>query len=242
MPPKRRTTTSRKPSPARTPTPTPTPPPPVDYLIEVKVDKKGNFTYKSNGQDAQRLRPNLGDRISWSVKVNGKRKPFQIEFPGFSPFGFLTRVIRSGSKPTKWLTVELPKKYKGNLVMDYRVTVPNAWSDDPDIIPPSSDGFILTDGIVKNSILLVTDDSGDLSLDPTPASFPMGEVAWEWKGPAQDDFILTFDTPPSGWPKNPTPSVNGILVLPLMTASSNQGYKIDTVHSNLTTHGVLTVR
>jgi len=224
------------------PAPPPTPPPPVAYVIEVAVDKKGNFTYTANGKPAETLHPNLGDTISWSVRVNGKRKPFQIEFPGFSPFGFLTRIIRSASKPTKPQTVTLPKHYQGNLVMNYRVTVPGAWSDDPDIVQPSSDGF--PDADQAHVVSLGTDDTGQLTLDPDNASFNRGQITWQWGltgTQPQDDFTLTFETPPTGWPKNPTTSVNGVLVLGLLAPSANQGYTIVTVHSGLRADGVLTI-
>ena len=193
-----------------------------------------------NGHDARTLRPNLGDTISWSVRVDGKRRPFQIEFPGYGPFGYLTRAIRSVSKPTKPLAVTLPKKYGGNLVMKYRVTVPGSWSDDPDIVPPSSDGLI-TVARTPQVVSLDTDASGKLTLDKVNSNFSAGEVTWKWAGAPQDDFILTFDTPGAGWPKNPTTSVNGVIVLPLMTPGSNQAYKIVTVHSYLTAEGVLTI-
>src|SRR5258705_2505380 len=157
--------------------PPPTPPPPVDWVVEVAVDKKGNFTYTANnGINGETLHPSLGDTISWSVRANGKRKPFQIEFPGFSPFGFLTRIIRSSSKPTKPLTVTLPKHYQGNLVMNYRVTVPGAWSDDPDIVPPSSDGVIGADTPTQ-MISLGADDAGELTLSPYNASLKAGAIA-----------------------------------------------------------------
>lgn len=221
------------------PPPPAPPPPPVAYVIEVAVDKKGNFTYTANGQPAETLSPNLGDTISWSVRVNGKRKPFQIEFPGFSPFGFLTRIVRSASKPTKPLTVTLPKHYQGNLVMNYRVTVPGAWSDDPDIVPPSSDGT--PDQSPPQPIQLGTDDTGQLTLTPESATLNPGGIVWQWAGVAQDDFELTFETPPAGWPKNTLTSVNGVLVIGITAPSSNQGYKIVTVHSNLHVDGVLTI-
>ena len=232
--------TKRSPRPSKTPAKTPVPPPVLHYLIEVSVDKKGNFSYTANGKDARTLRPNLGDTISWSVRVNGKREPFQIEFPGYGPFGYLTREIRSASKPTKPLVVTLPKNYGGNLVMKYRVTVPGSWSDDPDIVPPSADGLHSL-GRTPQVVALDTDASGQLTLNRANSSFAAGEVTWQWAGPPQDDFVLTFDTPGAGWPKNPTTSVNGVIVLPLMTPSSNQGYKIVTVHSSLQAHGVLTI-
>jgi hypothetical protein len=205
----------------------------------VAVDKKGNFTYNANGLNAETLHPQLGDTISWSVRVNGKRKPFQIEFPGFSPFGYLTRVIRSASKPTKPLTVTLPKHYQGNLVMNYRVTVPGGWSDDPDVVPPSSDGVPV--GTPPQPILLETDTNGQLTITPESAALNPGEIAWQWDGPAQDDFVLTFENPPAGWPKNPVTSVNGVLVLGITAPKANQGYNIVTLHSNLHADGVLTI-
>jgi hypothetical protein len=236
---------AKKSSPAKSkprslPTPLSTPLPQVDWLVDVAVDKKGNFTYKANnGINGETLRPNLGDTVSWSVRVNGKRKPFQIEFPGFSPFGFLTRIIRSSSKATKPLTVTIPKHYQGNLVMNYRVTVPGAWSDDPDIVPPSSDG--VANDMSPQVISLGTDDSGQLTLTPENATLNPGGIAWQWAGTPQDDFELTFETPPAGWPKNTITSVNGVLVLSITAPSANQGYKIVTVHSNLHADGVLTI-
>jgi len=218
-----------------------TPPPPhVDYVVEVNVDKNGNFTYTENGVDARTLRPSLGDTISWSVRVKGKRCPFQIEFPGFGPFGYMTRTIRSSSKPTKPLTVTVPKNYSGNLVMDYRVTVPGAWSDDPDVVPPSSDG-VMTGKVTQNAITLDTDSLGNLTLTPDPASYAAGQVTWHWTGAPQDDFILTFKTPPAGWPQGPTSSVNGVIVLSLTNPSANQKYTIQTLHSNLSANGTLTI-
>jgi hypothetical protein len=217
-----------------------TPPPQVHWVVEVAVDKKGNFTYKANHDiNGETLHPNLGDTVSWSVRVNGKRKPFQIEFPGFSPFGFLTRIIRSSSKPTKPLTVTIPKHYQGNLVMNYRVTVPGAFSDDPDIVPPSSDGVPF--GTPPQVISLGTDDTGQLTLTPENGTLNPGGISWEWAGAPQDDFELTFETPPAGWPKNTITSVNGVLVLSITAPSANQGYKIVTVHSNLHADGVLTI-
>jgi hypothetical protein len=221
------------------PSPPPTQGPPTHWVVEVAVDKKGNFTYNANGQNAETLHPNPGDTISWSVRVNGKRKPFQIEFPGFSPFGYLTRLIRSSSKPTKPLMVTLPRHYQGNLVMNYRVTVPGAWSDDPDVVPPSSDGIPV--GTPPQAILFGTDTSGQLTITPESAALNPGEIAWRWNGPAQDDFVLTFENPPAGWPKNPVPSVNGVLVLGITAPKADQGYKIVTVHSNLHADGVLTI-
>jgi hypothetical protein len=234
--PAKKTKTRRVASPAPAPAP---PPPPVAYVVEVAVDKKGNFSYTANGKPAETLTPNLGDTVSWSVRVNGKRKPFQIEFPGFSPFGFLTRIVRSSSKPTKPLTVTLPKHYQGNLVMNYRVTVPGAWSDDPDIVPPSSDGIPI--GTPPQVISLETDDAGQLTITPENATLNPRGISWQWAGAAQDDFELTFETPPAGWPKSTITSVNGVLVLGLTAPSANQGYKIVTVHSNLHADGVLTI-
>jgi hypothetical protein len=69
----------------------------------------------------------------------------------------------------------------------------------------------------------------------------VGTVTWQWSGTPQDDFNLTFDTPPPhGWPKGTTTSANGVLVLPFPYAGA-QGYTVTTVHSNLQKDGTLTI-
>jgi hypothetical protein len=219
-----------------------TPAPAVNYVVEVAVDKKGNFTYTAFGQDASTLTPNLGDTVSWSVRVNKKRVPFQVEFSEFGPFGYEHRVIRSAGKPSKPLKVKLPKRYDGNLVMGYRVTVPGAWSDDPDIVPPPSDG-IDPRIPVERTIFLDTDENGTLTVDPEIQSLPPGQVAWAWRNnETQDDFVLTFETPQPGWPKNPTPSQHGRIVVALMKPAKDQQYTIDTAHSALQARGTLTIK
>ena len=216
--------------------------PPVNYVVYVNVDKNGAFTYTDhNGADARTLRPNMGDTISWFVSLEGEPCPFQIYFPGFGPFGYTTRTIRSSWKPTERHTVTMPKGYAGNLVMAYRVTVPGAWSDDPDVIPPASDGT-MPDGTTTEQVITLDTSTGSLKVNPPSPSFPEGEVTWEWLNTKMDDFALTFTAspPPSGWPTGPNQSVNAVLVLPLTTRGTSP-YTIQTVHTNQTGTGSLTI-
>ncbi len=216
---------------------------PVHYVVSVDVNANGAFTYTDhNGADCRTLRPNLGDTISWFVSVEGEPCPFQIDFPGFGPFGYATRTIRSSWKPTEPLTVTMPKNYAGNLVMAYRVTVPGAWSDDPDVIPPASDGTMPYVETTEQAITLDIAGTGSLTVNPLSASYAEGQVTWKWLNTPQDDFTLTFTASPlpSGWPVGPTQSANAVLVLPLATPGTSP-YTIQTVHANQSGTGSLTI-
>src|SRR6266496_4046149 len=89
---------------------------PVLFPIEINVDTFGNFTYKANGADASSIRPHNGDKISWSARLGGIPIPFQVEFTGYSPFGFKTKAIRGLFGATDYHTVAMPNSYHGNLV------------------------------------------------------------------------------------------------------------------------------
>ncbi|HTX36843.1 MAG TPA: hypothetical protein VME43_17560 [Bryobacteraceae bacterium] len=206
-------------------------PAPVNYLVKVAVDNNGNFTYTANGiSDASSLRPNNGDTISWSATLNHNPVAFQVAFAGFAPFQGGTGVVRATSQPTTPLTVNLPSFYNGNLVFKYTVTIANGWSDDPIVEPVPSDG-IFTLG-VNPQVITLSIDSDDLIVNPPDADFTAGEVTWQWApGSLTDDFTLTFDDPPDGWPLSAT-SENAILALNLQATGSSD-YTIQTLHFGL---------
>jgi hypothetical protein len=194
--------------------------PAVGYHIEVAVDINGKFTYTANGQDASTLRPKNTDTISWSATLLGIPAPFQVEFSGFSPFDQGIAVVRSPFHQSAPLTVNVPKGYHGNQVFKYRVTVANAWSDDPIVEPVPSDGR-LPDGLNAAQVVTLTvDDSGLVTLSPSPASFAKGEVTWQWDpGSRADDFTMIFTNTPPGWLPLQATSQAHILALNLQTAT-----------------------
>src|ERR1700722_18821853 len=101
-----------------------TPPPPVAYHIKVNVDLHGKFTYTASGiPDASTIRPRNNDTIVWSVTFGGFPISFQVEFPGYGPFGAINRVVRSVLGATPPQTVNVPSYYKGNMVFKYTVTI-----------------------------------------------------------------------------------------------------------------------
>ena len=210
------------------------------YNIEVDVDLYGNFRYSANGiPDASSIRPHNGDTISWSVKLGGIPVPFQVEFPGFGPFGMAGRVVRSMFQRTAPLTIAVPKYYHGNLVFKYTVTIANGWSDDPDVEPVPSDGVDKTAGTQVIS-LSIDNNTGALVLDNLDATFVKGEVTWKWATAPLDDFTLTFKTPPTGWPPQ-TNSQSQRIALDLETRGLSQPYTIQTLHLGLSVDGKLTI-
>ncbi len=215
-----------------TPRPLGTPAPPVHYLITVAADNNGNFTYTANGiPDASSLRPKNGDTISWSATLNNNAVAFQVAFPGFAPFQGGTGVVRSTSPATTPLTVNLPSFYNGNLVFKYTVAIANGWSDDPIVEPVPSDG-IFTLGVNPQIITLSIEDNALVITPLDASSFTTGEVTWQWAaGSIVDDFTLTFDDPPDGWPLSAT-SQNGILALNLQVTGDSD-YTIQTLHLGL---------
>jgi len=216
---------------------------PVAYHIKVNVETDGTFKYSAPGiPDASSIRPRNGDTISWSVSLRGVPGPFQVEFPGFSPFGTAKRVIRSMYQETDPLTVAVPSFYHGNLVFKYTVSIGNSWSDDPDVEPVVSDGLLNTIG--AQVISLSIDGNGNLTLDQPNASFDKGEVLWRWSGDALDDFKLTFDSPvpqgPPAWPAV-TASQARRIDLVLTAPADEAGYTIETVNLGLAVDGELTI-
>lgn len=213
-------------------------PAPVSYLIHVHVDAHGKFTYTADGiPDASSLKPRNGDTISWSLRHMGVPVPFQVEFPGFGPFGVGTRVVRSTFLPTDPLTVTVPKYYHGNLVFKYTVTMFNGWSDDPDVEPVPA---VLIDKDTQNIILLSVSAGGDLVLNSSEQPFDKGEVEWKWDGQPLDDFVLTFDEQVAGWPLQAS-SQSQRIVLDLESPGTAQDYTIQTVHLGLSADGTLSI-
>lgn len=210
------------------------------YHVEVNVDSKGNFQYTANGVDAKTIRPRNTDKVSWSVKLGGIPVPFQVEFPGYGPFGIGNRVARSLFGATDPLTVSVPNYYHGNLVLKYTVTLPNGWSDDPDVVPVLSDGLDPL-SLDTNVVLLSVDLQGNLVLNPPDASYAKGEVAWKWAGDPQDDFTLKFAAPvPAGWPPV-TQSQSYRIALDLETPATAEKYTIETPNLGLSASGTLTI-
>jgi hypothetical protein len=212
---------------------------PVAHHIEVNVDFAGNFTYSASGiPDASSIKLSNGDTLDWSAKLMGVPVPFQVEFPGFGPFGPGKRVIRSMFGTTPPLTAALPSYYRGNLVFEYTVSIANGWSDDPDVetVPANPDNIVTTQTVS------MTIYNGTLALDKqdTPG-FIKGLVKWDWAGTPLDDFTLTFDALglPTGWPLS-TNSQSEKLVLNLSTAGS-QAYTIQTLNLGLSVRGTLTI-
>lgn len=239
---KRKTKTKAEPAPVTAP-----PAPPkikvktANHEVRVAVDKKGNFTYtlKSGGDASSLITRRKGDSISWSVRYKGKRVPFQIEFAGSGPFGFADRVIRSSGKDSAPLIVNVPDSYAGNYVMEYRVTVENGWSDDPDVVPILSDG---TNGLVAPTIVTIAEDGkGGLTLAPPNATAAIGApVLWKWAGAPKGEFTLAFDDPPPGWPPS-TPSTSQQIALTFPVAGKGEAYAIKLNNSSLFGTGKLTV-
>jgi hypothetical protein len=213
--------------------------PPTAFHIQVSVDINGNFAYKADGiPDARSIRPHYGDTISWSVKLMGHPVPFQIEFPGFGPFGFLNRAIHSVGNPTDPIKVTLPASYHGNLVMKYTVSLSNGWSDDPEVVPRPSDGK--ETNALGNQVILLSVENNALVIDKPNASFAKGLVTWQWKDAPQDYFTLTFASPPPGWPVgHQGPGTQ--IAFDLETPGTAQKYMIDTVHLGLSAQGQLTI-
>ncbi len=211
---------------------------PKAFLVEVTVGLDGSFSYSAQGiPDASTIRLINGDTISWLAKMMGIPVPFQVEFSGFNPFGAVGQVVRSPFGPTTPLTVALPSFYRGNLIFKYTVTAGNGWSDDPVVVPVPSDGLINTFG--TQVISLSIDNTGDLVVNPTPASFTKGIVTWEWAGQALDEFSLTFSNPPAGWPAQ-TNSQSQEIALDLETAGTSP-YTIQTLTLGLSAPGTLTI-
>jgi hypothetical protein len=210
---------------------------PTAYHIKVDVDAGGNFKYTADGiPDASSIRPRNGDTIVWSATFVGIPVPFQVDFPGFGPFGAVNQVVRSMFQTTKPLTVAVPSFYHGNLVFKYTVTIANGWSDDPDVEPVPADAFDADDtqaislSIVNQSLVLSNAD----------ASFSKGGVSWKWAPTPLDDFSITFDSPvPPGWPAE-TNSQAQRIALDLETAGS-QYYTLQTEQLGLSVRGKLTI-
>jgi hypothetical protein len=207
---------------------------PIAYVIDVSVGLDGTFRYSTPGfPDASSIRVCNGDTLSWSAKLGGAPVSFQVEFPGFNPVGVVGQVVRSIFPATKPLTVALPSIYHGNLVFPYTVTVANGWHDDPVVVPVPSDGFIQVDS--ERVISLSIDNTGNLVLDDPNASLSKGLVTWQWAGKALDDFSLTFQTPPAGWP-SPTSSQSQQIALDLEKTGYSP-YTIQTLNLGLATNG-----
>ncbi len=204
-------------------------PAPVSYLIEVNADILGNFTYTTSGKGASHLQPNVGDTVSWIATLGGFPTAFQIEFASFGPFGGKSRVQRSPGLPTPPATVALPPNYAGNLIFEYTVTLENGWSDDPDVEPVPSVGTMGGKVISPQEVLLSLDQNGGLVIAPTPANFMAGVVHWRWdqNQPVTDDFTLTFQNPPNGWPKGPTQSQSEAIALNLPAGSASYTIQTD---------------
>jgi hypothetical protein len=213
-----------------------TPPPPVAYHIKVNVDLHGKFTYTASGiPDASTIRPRNNDTIVWSVTFGGFPISFQVEFPGYGPFGAINRVVRSVLGATPPQTVNVPSYYKGNMVFKYTVTIANGWSDDPDVEPVPANA-LNADATPQVISLSVDANSGVLSVDKPNAQFTKGEVTWQWAGDKLDDFTLTFDPiVPPGWPPQ-TASQSGRLALDMETPGT-QTYTIQTLHLGLSSSG-----
>jgi hypothetical protein len=214
---------------------------PVAYDIHVNVDRNGNFTYKANGKDASKLPLQLGDTISWSAKLRGRKTAFQVEFPAIAPFGVGGRVFRSAGKPTPPQTVVLLPHYQGNLIFKYTVTVSNSWYDDPVIGPVSGDP-LEGQGVKAQTILLSADNNGVLTITSPPMPLAKGPVTWQWdpQSAYTDDFVLTFDKPVvTGWPPV-TNSQAQTIVLNLQAVGTDR-YTINTVNTGLTAPSSLTI-
>jgi hypothetical protein len=214
-------------------------PTPTAYHIRVDVDAAGNFKYTADGiPDASSIRPHNGDTLVWSAKFMDIPVPFQVDFPGFGPFGGMNQVVRSMFQTTKPLTVKVPSFYHGNLVFKYTVTIANGWSDDPDVEPVPADGLDATD--VQVVSLSIDNATGSLVLSNPNASFSKGGMSWKWTPPAYDDFSITFDPQvPPGWPAETTSQAQKI-ALDLETAGS-QTYTLQTLQLGLSAKGKLTV-
>jgi len=209
---------------------------PVAYLIDVNVDVHGNFKYSAPGiPDASSIRPHNGDTLSWFAKFMGLPVPFQVTFPGFSPFAEGSQAVRSMFGATGPLTVAVPSFYHGNLVFKYTVSIANGWSDDPDVEPVPSDGV---ENTADTQAILLSISGGNLVLSNTNATFSKGEVSWKWAAGPSDDFTLTFNGPsplPSGWPPQAS-SQSKRIALDLETAGS-QTYTIQTLNLGLSSSG-----
>lgn len=214
-------------------------PAPVAYLIDVHVDLAGNFTYSAQGiPDATTIRPRNGDTLSWAVRHGGIPVPFQVEFPGVSPFDSGDQTLRSMFLPTEPQTVNIPSFYHGNRVFKYTVSIHNGWSDDPDVEPVPSDGIEADALKVQTISLSIVNDN--LVLTNPDASFVLGQVAWNWLGQALDDFTLTFDAPvPAGWPPETNSQMRKILLN--LTTPGSQTYTIQTTNFGLSVKGKLTL-
>ena len=211
---------------------------PTAYLIEVNVDVDGKFKYSAAGlPDASKIRPHNGDTISWSAKLMGIPVPFQVEFPGFGPFGTDHRVVRSMFQPTDPLTVAVPSWYPGNLVCKYTVTIGNGWSDDPDVEPVPSDALVHARASVIS--LSIDNNTGNFTLHQPDGPLHKGEVTWQWTGSPSDDFSLTFDHQIAGWPLQVN-SQSQKITLYLKTPGA-QSYTIQTLHLGLSVSGTLTI-
>lgn len=210
---------------------------PVAYDITVNADLNGNFSYSTPGmKDASSIRPANGDTITWLATLNGIPVPFQVEFPGFSPFGPGNRVVRSLFNRTNPMTVALPNFYRGNLVLKYTITLANGWSDDPDVEPVPSDA--LNTAVSQVISLSIDNNTGNLVVDQPNASFVKGQVKWCWAGTPQDDFTVTFSAPvPNGWPPQ-TASQSERIVLDLETAAAGASYSIQTNNLGLSKSGL----
>jgi len=213
----------------------------ADHQILVAIDKRGAFTYtlKAGGDATSLITRRKGDTISWSVRYRGRKVPFQVEFADAGPFGFANRVIRSAGKDTAAMEVAVPDSFAGNFVMNYRLTIENCWSDDPDVVPILSDGV---NGLGAPTVITIAEDGkGGLILNAASASAGINTpVIWKWDGKPQGEFTLTFDDPPPGWPPE-TASTSQQIALTFPLAGKNEAYAIKLANSTLFGTGKLTI-
>jgi hypothetical protein len=174
--------------------------PQATFPIRVDVDKEGNFHYTlPNNQLGSTIHPHNNQTVSWQVFVKGRPRPFSIAFSENSPFGS-QNYIRSFGKRTEPLPVAVSKYYRGNLCMEYSVSLDNGWTDDPDIVPNPSDS-IDPDAVKNPDILLYLNDDGKLTVSNDNAVLDKGVVTWIWKGGTDlGKFTLTFDPKVPHWP------------------------------------------
>jgi hypothetical protein len=222
---------------------------PAEFDIHVDVKKDGSFHYTlKGGADAYTIRPFNNDTVRWIVRVRGRKEPFTIEFPDFSPFGVHNKVFRSFGGYTAPATVNVSPFYRGNLAMKYNVTLTNGWSDDPDIVPIPSDGLADDREIINPPILLSVGGDG-LVISPPRMEMVAGIVIWKWDDgvpeSSRDDFDLQFNPKPpahlpAGWPG--TGSTNGTQQLYLnLPKGDNTPYTITTENMGLSANSSLTV-
>ena len=194
--------------------------PPTNFLIKIGLDSNLNFHYQElySGKDASTLTVINGDRIGWILDPSIPDRTFQIDFGIVNPFRiFRNLTLRGIGQIIPDQVVKFPLAYPGNRQLKYTVSLGNGLSDDPDVVPVETDGFLDSLGLTTDFQIKWTDSNPQyqaITLTPDTLIKSSGggrsAVLWKWIVGINDPkppFHLTFFNPPFGWPTD-TDSTN----------------------------------